>query len=100
MNKAALKASAVTAMAAVVVALFACVNEPPSQVEPCESGQETGPSCEPRYVAGLSMFHPATGGAAFDYEIPALEDVLSEGLHRLGASPTHIALGVQRAAAR
>ena len=31
------------------------------------------------------------GGAAFDYELPTLEDVLNEGLHGLGASPTHIA---------
>ena len=58
MNSTALKASVIAVVAAVVVALFASANEPPSQVESCESGQENGPSCEPRNVAGLDMFHP------------------------------------------
>ena len=58
MNSTALKASVIAVVAAVVVALFASANEPPSQVESCESGQENGPSCEPRDFAGLSMFHP------------------------------------------
>ena len=92
MNKAAFRTTVLTAtLGVLVLALFACVNEPPSQVEPCGSGQENVPSCEPRDATGLSIFHPTVGGAAFDYELPTLEDVLNEGLHGLGASPTHIA---------
>ena len=92
MTKATFITTVLTSVLGVLaLALFACVNEPPSQVEPCGSGQENVPSCEPRDATGLSIFHPAAGGAAFDYEIPTLEDVLNEGLHGLGASPTHIA---------
>ncbi len=92
MNKAAFRTTVLTAtLGVLVLALFACVNEPPSQVGPCGSGQENVPSCEPRDATGLSIFHPTVGGGAFDYELPTLEDVLNEGLHGLGASPTHVA---------
>ena len=44
MNKAAFRTTVLTAtLGVLVLALFACVNEPPSQVEPCGSGQEKRP---------------------------------------------------------
>ena len=88
MNSLALNARAwvVLILAGLFLVCMGCSKS--ATAEPCQSGA----SCEPRDVAGLTMLQPAVGGAAFDYETPTLETVLENGLHAAGASPTHIAV--------
>ena len=96
MKTRALKAYVYAALALFALVLSACTGSGQEEqslvVEACQSESEQGPSCQPRNVAGLRILHPRIAGAAFDYEIPSLEEVLESGLYAAGASPTHIAI--------
>ena len=101
MSKPGLIASAYFAVVAVfLLALSACAEPAGSEQSstmPCQFEPLKDWSCEPRDVSGLDILHPVIGGAPFEYEIPSVEEVIEEGLHGVGASPTHIAI---RGAAR
>ena len=43
-------------------------------------------------VSGLKMLEPQIDGAAFDYDIPTVEELVTKGWHGAEASPTHIAI--------
>ncbi len=58
---------------------------------PCHNANAQAVWCEPRDVSDLSLLHPRIEGAMFDYDVPDTEDLLENGLHVAGASPTHIA---------
>ena len=54
--------------------------------------EKSGNPCVPRDVSSFDLFATNSGVAAYDHgEASSVEDVLEDGLHLIGASPTHIA---------
>ncbi len=54
--------------------------------------ENSGNPCAPRDVSRFDLFSANSGSAAYDHgEASSVEGVLEDGLHLIGASPTHIA---------